>query len=304
MRTRQKDPAAESIMDKRRLQAIGVLLPVRLKDLSFLPGRHPLGRAGEGMRFLRSRPFEPGEDNPRDIDKFSAEDDCWVNESESEVQASIYLLCDISASMAFPGKASVRNLALMQLTYSLWRASDRVRAIFYSKEGMEEYAERNLKNQLEKLGRRLANSTWQNGLDVTDALAAADISSRGKKNDIIFIISDFSPVSSAEDQFSISHWRSMMRKIPGDLVPVIISFTLSNEVLGMCKFWDPERHQQRLTLLTPARIARINSMEKQRVVDLEGFFRKLGLDYLVLRQQRDVYPQLARLTGLRRRRKL
>jgi uncharacterized protein (DUF58 family) len=303
MRTRESDPSSESILDKRRLQAIGVLLPIKLKELSFLPGRHPLGRAGEGMRFLRSRPFEPGEDNPRDIDKFSTHGDYWVNESESEVQASIYLLCDISASMAFPQKAAVRNLAMMQLTYSLWRACDRVRAIFYSREGTEEFAERNLKTQLEKLGRRLGGNSWQHGLDVTDAIETANIGSRGKKNDIIFLISDFSPVTLSEEQFSVQHWRSMMRTISGDIVPVIISFRLSYEMQGMCKLWDPERQRQRLTLLTATRIDAINTREKQRVEKLEGFFRKLGLDFLVLRQERDVYPQLARLTGLRRRRK-
>jgi len=242
-------------------------------------------------------------DNPRDIDKFSTHGDYWVNESESEVQASIYLLCDISASMAFPQKASVRNLAMMQLTYSLWRACDRVRTIFYSREGTEEFAERNLKTQLEKLGRRLGSNTWQTGLDIADAIDAVDLGTRGKKNDIIFLVSDFSPASLSEDKYSVQQWRSMMRKISGDIVPVIISFRLSYEMQGMCKLWDPERQKQRLTLLTPARIDAINTREKQRVEQLEGFFRKLGLDVLVMLQERDVYSQLARLTGLRRRRK-
>ena len=71
MRTKEDKSSAATILDKRRLQALGVLLPIKLKSLTFLPGRHPLGRAGEGMRFLRSRPYEPGEDNPRNIDKFS-----------------------------------------------------------------------------------------------------------------------------------------------------------------------------------------------------------------------------------------
>ena len=122
------------------------------------------------MRFLRNRPYEPGEDNPRDIDKFSTPDKLWVNEWEAEVQASINLFCDISASMAFPPKLVVRNLALLQLTYSLWRACDLVRTVFYSKDAQEEFAERNLKTQLEKLSLRMTDERWAEGVDVLEAL--------------------------------------------------------------------------------------------------------------------------------------
>ena len=303
MHTKEEQSARKSILDKRRLQAIGVLLPVRLSAVSFLPGRHPLGRAGEGMRFLRNRPFEPGEDNPRDIDKFSPPDKLWVNEWEAEVQASINLFCDISASMAFPPKLAVRNLALLQLTYSLWRACDLVRTVFYSKDNHEEFAERNLKTQLEKLSQRIVDTRWGEGVDVLQTLEQSGLTTRGGKNDIAFVVSDFSPITESAEQVSTSKWHALMRKLPGDIVPVIISFKLSREVIGTIKLWDPERRAQRLTLLTPSRVDRINAREKQRVEKLEAFFRKLGLDYLLLRQERDVYPQLARLTGLRRRRK-
>lgn len=303
MRTRDEQAARKTILDKRRLQAIGVLLPIRLGALSFLPGRHPLGRAGQGMRFLRNRAYEPGEDNPRDIDKFSTPDKLWINEWEAEVQASINLFCDNSASMAFPPKVAVRNLALMQLTYSLWRACDQVRTVFYSKNGREDFAERNLKTQLEKLTRRMTTEQWADGIDVIEALEQSSLGLRGMKSDINFLLSDFAPVSAATDQGTTQRWRAVMRRMAGDLVPVIISFRLPREVIGMVKLWDPERNTQRMTLLTPGRIDSINEKERQRVEKLEAFFRKLGLDYLLLRQERDVYPQLARLTGLRRKRR-
>jgi len=303
MLTRKKKEQTDkgAILDKRRLQAVGVLLPISLKALSFLPGRHPLGRAGEGMRFLRTRPFEPGEDNPRDIDKFSSFGDYWVNESESEVQASILLLCDNSGSMAFAPKAGVRNLALLQLTYSLWRACDRVRTIIYSRDKQEEFGERNLKTQMEKLSRRLADTKWEAGLDPLDAFEAYGMGTRDANNDIVFLVSDFSPVSASEDESTAQQWRSVIRKQKGDVVPVIVSFRLASDIQGTVKLWDPERQAQRLTLLTPSRIERINQEEKERVAKVQNFFRKVGLSCLILRQERDVYPQLARLTSLRRK---
>lgn len=97
----KQDESTEAILDKRKLQTLGVLLPIRLNALSFFSGRHALGRAGEGMRFLRTRPFEPGEDNPRDIDKFSPPGEVWVNEWEAEAQASVLMFADVSASMSF-----------------------------------------------------------------------------------------------------------------------------------------------------------------------------------------------------------
>ena len=303
MHTRDEQAARKTILDKRRLQAIGVLLPIRLSALSFLPGRHPLGRAGQGMRFLRNRAYEPGEDNPRDIDKFSPTDKLWINEWEAEVQASINLFCDNSASMSFPPKAAVRNLALMQLTYSLWRACDLVSTVFFSKDNREQFAERNLKTQLEKLTQRIASEKWAEGIDVIEALEQSGMAMRGMKSDITFLISDFAPVTAGDDAGSTQRWRAIIRRIPGDLVPVIISFNLPRDVLGMVKLWDPERNTQRMTLMTPGRIDRINEKERLRVDRLESFFRKLGVDYLLLRQERDVYPQLARLTGLRRKRR-
>jgi uncharacterized protein (DUF58 family) len=282
---------------------MGVLLPISMKILSFLPGRHTLGRAGEGMRFLRTRPFEPGEDNPRDIDKFSDHAKPWINEWESEGMASINLMCDMSGSMAFGPKAGVRNLAMLQLTYSLWRACDRVRTVLYNFHGREVFEERNLKAQMEKLGQRMGHGGWGKGMDSLEAIKTYAMGKRGNRNDVTFIISDFAPVVESDGLGDLQEWRNVVRRHPGDIVPVIVSFDLAGGQQGTVKLWDPERQVQRLTLLTPSRVARINAQEKARVEKVKGFFRKLGLDYLVLRQERDVYPQLARLTGLRRRRR-
>ncbi len=303
MRIKEESSAAESILDKRRLQALGVLLPIKLRSLTFLPGRHPQGRAGQGMRFLRTRPFEPGEDNPRDLDKFSPPGELWINEWESEVRASILLLCDSSASMAFPPKDTVRSLTLLQLTYSLWRASDRIRTITYTSHDRNVFEERNLKTMMENLSRHLSQHSWGEGVSTLDALRRFSLRSRGARDDLIFLISDFSPISASENEATAQEWRSVIRRLSGDFVPVIISFRLPREVMGTVKLWDPERQAQHMTYLTPSRIDRINDKEMKRVIKLESFFRSLGLDYLIMRHERDVYPQLAKLTGLRRRRK-
>jgi uncharacterized protein (DUF58 family) len=298
------DERAEAILDKRRLQALGVLLPIRLHALSFLPGRHPLGRAGDGMRFLRTRPYEPGQDNPRDIDKFSPPGELWINEWESEAQATIRVYGDVSSSMSFQPKAAVRNLALLQLTYSLWRSSDRVRTVLFSSDDREVIAEKNLKSQLEALTGRLSRNPLLPGEDAFDLLDRVSADAKTAREDLVFMVSDYCPVSMQARRKTLEEWRTMLRRMPCEVVQVIVSFELPPAGRGTIKLWDPERRKQRLTLLTPSRIDRINADESRRVAELEILFRSLGVDFLTLRRERDVYPGLARLARLRRRRRM
>jgi uncharacterized protein (DUF58 family) len=304
MLTRQGSPGEEAIIDKRRLQSLGVLLPIRLHAMSFLPGRHPLGRAGDGMRFLRTRPYEPGQDNPRDIDKFSPPGELWINEWEAEAQAALRIYGDVSASMGFAPKAALRNLAMLQLTYSLWRASDRVRTVLYSASETESVNEKNLKGQLDVLSARLGRLPPLPGQDVFDFLNGVSTSRRAIRDDLIFVISDYCPVAEHDGRHSVDEWRSVLRHMPCEVVHVIISFTLSREQRGAIKLWDPERQARRMTLLTPGRMDRINDEEAHRVGKLEVMFRTLGQDFVTLRRERDVYPSLARLARLRRRRRM
>jgi len=297
------DESAAAILDKRTLQTLGVLLPIRLNALSFFSGRHPLGRAGEGMRFLRTRPFEPGEDNPRDIDKFSPPGETWINEWEAEAQASVLVYADVSASMAFGPKAALRNLALLQLTYSLWRANDRVRTVLFSADRSETIAQRNLKSQLERLMQRLNATGLLPGRDAIEVLEAHAARKRTIRDDLIFLLSDFCPTQEQAGEDDMAAWRKARRAISCDVVPVIVSFELAVAQRGSIRLWDAERRAHRLTLLTPSRIEKINATEAQRVATLEKIFRRLGMDHLVLRHEEDVYPELAKLAKWRRSRR-
>ena len=303
MLTSEDEAAAEAILDKRKLQSLGVLLPIRLSALSFFSGRHPLGRAGEGMRFLRTRPFESGQDNPRDIDKFSMPGEYRINEWEAEAQAAVMIYADMSASMQFGPKAALLQLTLLQLTYSLWRASDRVRTTLYHAAEQKLVAKRNLRGQLEHLTVELNHGGLQAGRNAVDVLTAHAGIRQSVRDDLLFLVSDFCPtaVDSAVDD--VSDWRSVIRTLSCDVVPITISFELAAGQRGAIRLWDAERRQHRLTLLTSSRISAINAAERARVELLQVLFRRLGLDHLVLRRELDVYPELAKLARWRRRRR-
>ena len=302
MHTISQDNEHQPVIGRDTLQALGVLIPIRLSPLKFLPGRHPLGRAGSGLRFLRTRPYEQGEDNPRDIDKFSPPDKRMVIEWEEEAQSAITLLSDISASMTSPLKAALRNACILQLTYSLWRAGDRVGTVFFSSELHHEIKSANLKTQMERLSSALSKLPSHDDTKISSVLLKYLYQVQRNKPDLIFVISDF--VITVKDHFRLNaNWHNIIKTVGNNVIPVIITFSVPGTVGGMLKVWDPERRVRRLTWFSPARIKKINVEERDRVSEMINTFRSVGLDYLVISDQKQIYPQLAQLARTRRRRK-
>lgn len=289
-------------MDRHALQALGVLMPIRLSPLKFLPGRHPLGRAGSGLRFLRTRTFQQGEDNPRDIDKFSSRDDRQVIEWEEEAQAAVMVLADVSASMSLPTKALLRNTTILQLTYSLWRAGDRIGTIFFSNMLHKEIRAANLKMQMEQLSAALRGLGAYPETDILTVLKRYMNQTSRNRPDMLFLVSDF--VSMHEQNLQLdADWYPVLNQLRNNLIPVIITFAIPSGIRGMLKLWDPERQTRRLTWFSSDRVKQINQEEQDRVDNLVQKFRAAGLDYLVISSQREIYPQLAQLARQRRRRK-
>ncbi len=302
MLTSSVPSGAASIIDRDALHALGVLLPIQFHPVKVLPGRHPLGRAGDGMRLLRTRAYVPGEDNPRDIDKFSPPGDLQVIEWEDEAQASITLLVDRSASMDSHLKAPIRNACIMQLIYSMWRAGDRVGLAFFDTEVREQIRAANLRSQLQQTVQALHVQHPRATTDVSSALNAFVRQDRRRHSNLLFVVSDF--VTTNGNDFSPEvEWRDAINEIQQNIVPVIVSFELAPQTEGLVKLRDAERPARRLAWFTRDRVRRINDEERSRVAALVRHCRSAGLDCMTVAHQRDIYPQLARLARVRRRRK-
>lgn len=297
-RHRDKSP----VVNRQALHALGVLIPIQFHPVKIFPGRHPLGRAGDGMRLLRTRPYVAGEDNPRDIDKFSPANDRQVMEWEDEAQASIMLLADISASMKPRLKSTLRNACLLQLTYSLWRAGDRVSASLFDDAIKDHIRAANLRTQMEKTAAALIQPHAATNTDVSAVLRRYIEQARHHHADLVFVVSDF-VTSSGRNLDPDTEWRPILNVMRRNVVPVVISFEIPNAMSGVMKLWDPERKSRRLTWFSANRIRRINQEEKDRVASLVSKFRSVGLDYMIVSNQRQIYPQLARLARVRRLRK-
>lgn len=295
--------SAASIIDRDALHALGVLVPIRFNPIKMLPGRHPLGRAGDGMRLLRTRTFIRGEDNPRDIDKFSPPGNLQVVEWEDEAQASITLLVDQSASMDSHLKAPLRNTCIVQLIYSLWRAGDRVALALFDTEVRERVRAANLRAQMQQTVQALRTQHSKSKTDVTSALNAFVQQDRRRHSNLLFVVSDF--VTANGDAFNPQvEWRDAINQSQQNIVPVIVSFELAPETEGLMKVCDAERPARRLTRFSREKVRRINLEERARVTSLVRRFRAAHLDCMTVVHQRDIYPQLAALARVRRRRKL
>lgn len=294
--------SAASFVDRESLHALGVLVPIHFHPVRVLPGRHPLGRPGEGMRLLRTRAYVPGEDNPRDIDKFSPPGDLQVMEWEDEAQASTTLLVDRSASMASNLKAPIRNACVMQLLYSLWRAGDRVGLALFDTQVREQIRAANLRAQMQRSVKALRAPAGAPRTDVSGALNAFVRQDRRRHSNLLFVISDFL-TGDDRDFDPEKDWRDAIKEIHQNIVPVVVSFRLSDSVEGLVKLRDAERPARRLAWFNRDRIRRINREELRRVKALVHRFRAVGLDSITLTDQRDIYPQLVHLARVRRRRK-
>ena len=289
-----------SRMKRESPHALGVLVPLRFSPVKELPGRHPLGRAGEGMRMLRTRPYVRGEDNPRDIDKYSPPGDRQVIEWEDEAQASITLLVDVSGSMATALKAAVRDACVSQFLYSLWRAGDRVGVVLFDEVVRETIRSANLRSQMARTGLALSRIASRRGTDIGTTLNAFVHRDQRRHSHLLFVISDFLADTGTDP---VSGWRSSINELQRNIVPVIISFQVPEDAEGLIRLRDPERATQRLGFFDRRRVRRINQAERRRVRTLVRRFRSAGLEALAVFSQHDAYSELARLARVRRARR-
>lgn len=302
MLTTSVPSSASSIIDRDALHALGVLVPIQFHPVKVLPGRHPLGRAGDGMRLLRTRPYVPGEDNPRDIDKFSPPDDLQVMEWEDEAQASVTLLIDTSASMKTELKSPLQCACVLQLIYSLWRAGDRVGVAMFDTQLREQIRAANLRAQISGTIAALQQVRTAAATDVSSVLNEFVRHDRRRHSNLLFILSDF--VTRDDREFNPEvEWKDAINEIQKNIVPIIISFELSDDIEGLVKLHDVERSARRMVWFTRDRVSRINREERSRVAALMRKFRATGLDCIHVAQQREIYPQLTRLARVRRHRK-
>jgi uncharacterized protein (DUF58 family) len=293
-------PDARYAVGEAELQKLGVLVPLRFQPLRVRPGRHALGRAGDGMRLLRSRPYVAGEDNPRDIDKFSPLTRPEVIEWEHEARATIGLLCDTSASTASALIAPLRDLCALQLTYSLGRAGDRVVLSLFDDAIRQRVEAANLAGQMRMSAERLDSAEPRRATDIDAVIRDyARINARSMPQ-LTFILSDFCGI----DADALPRWlKTAMPTCYRTVVPVVLSYSMPETLRGAMKVSDAESSGRRLIRLSKSRIRAINAGERERAASIVQACRCAGIDAFPVTRQRDVFPALVEFSKRRRGRR-
>lgn len=287
--------------DRRHIEEKGVVLPVKQLPISFLPGRHQLGRAGDGMRFLRNRPFDPLEDSPRHIDKFSPLHALTVNEYEHETQAEVLILADVSASMAYPVKSKLRDAIILQLIYSLWRAGDRVRVALFAETVITEVRKANLRTEMDEYQRAVLNLPLYRTTSLEKVLEPFLVQYNKGQISLIILVSDF---ISTDDASEIVLPINITRRLQSDLISIVVTFNLGEESQGVGKVWDPERNREGIVMLSRKRRSQINQVEQSRVEQICRTMRDAYVDSIAIEEQRQIYPKLVNLARAREHRRL
>jgi hypothetical protein len=253
------------------------------------------------MRFLRSRAYDPVEDNPRHIDKFSPRHALTVSEWEHETQAEILILADVSASMAYPLKRRLRDAVILQLIYSLWRAGDRVQVALFAETVIDVIHEANLRAQMERYQRAVLDLPIIPATNIGNVLETYVADHIKGHISLIIVVSDFisQDISTIESMFPVR----AVRQLHGDLVNIVVTFKLRAEIQGVGKVWDPERNRERMVMLSKGRRTRINLAEQERVNTVCRVMRDANIDAVGISEHRQIYPQLLNLARTRERRR-
>lgn len=251
---------------------------------SVYPGAHPGKQAGTGMLFRWHVPLIQYPD-PRRIDLRASLLDpfqtCQVRVQEQRASIPVFVIVDLSASMAYQGQQhKLKTVAdfLSSLADSAHRLGDAVglaafaegsRPVLYQPLSRQTPALRNLAVQISQLKPKGSNAR---GLAKASQFLPAQRS-------LVFFLSDYHlPIA-----FLIQVLTSLSRH---DVVPVVLwdKEEALPQPSGLASLQDLETGQERLLWLRPQLRQRMQSAYAERRQRLAELFRQLGREPLFLKE--------------------
>jgi uncharacterized protein (DUF58 family) len=242
---------------------------LRWRTRSVVPGAHRGFEQGRGGRFRQVVPFDLSPD-PRRLDlRASARDPfgrLHVRQYEERATASVFVLTDTSASMAFGLRASAAQRAA-DVHAALARAAYAIGDAFGGAAGAESIQWRQpprRRGYASCVGPLPARGRHLQGL-VQEARGL------GTRRRLVFVISDF--------EFPEIGTIELLETLEGhDVVPVVIGDHLEHDLprWGLAELADLESGAKRLVFLRPSLHARWRRERAERRALLSGLFAARG----------------------------
>ncbi len=247
---------------------------------------------GRGMVFDKVRQYYPGDDiRTIDWNVTARMKDLYVKQFVEERELTVILMVDVSASGLFGSGRQSKGELMAELAgllaFSAIKNNDRVGLLEFSNQVENFIApKKGVKHVLRVISEVLTARGQERG---TDFNAPLEFFSRiYKRQAVLFLLSDF---------FSAIPFETSLKLVARkhDLVPIMLSDPLEVNIppLGMVDFLDAETGQ---VVTVDTRDPLVRDYFKQQMgnnrQEMETTFKRLSLDYIHIKTEKDYLPPL------------
>jgi len=240
-------------------------------------GEHPSARKGFSLEFSDYRKYQGGDDlRYVDWNIYRRLDRLWLKLFEAEEEINVYLLLDISRSMAEgePSKIEFAKSAAAALGYIGLRNLDRLGGLAFSTRPVSYLELGRGKRQILKLFRFLADLTCEGQTDLR--AAAASFSSLFPRPGLVVLLSDlFDPRGCLKGLAELVQKKHQLLVIhlldPRELRP---------ELWGEVSLLDVESDREKKLFLDHDLVRSFNAVAESYLQEIESFCFRREIDYL------------------------
>jgi len=275
--------------DSEQLRRSRIQLYSRLKLKNIFPGEWESIYTGDGIEFMGTKPFEPGDDL-RDLDL-----DALVRSGEEEIierlagrQLGVFIWADLSGSLQksegafFPDKRLIRDNAIGMLAFSAWKAYSPVGLCGFDRVIRKFFPARPGESSCQEMMDWVLAQQYTGPVASDIPMAMAFLMERAPSRSLVFFISDFQD-SVFEDDFS-DLFKPASEKF--DLIAVVIRDPLETTIplrrSAIVSVSGNEGEGKQTMYLTPRKLRQIQVVSSRHVSHLELNFRRAGINHVVL----------------------
>jgi len=243
---------------------------------------------GQGIEFSEVREYVPGDDIRSINWKLTAKyNHPFIKKFEETRELSIIILIDLSRSMFFGSKKSKKEIQAEIASLLSWAAivnGDKVGMLLFT-DRVEKYIPPTKgRNQIMKLIREVISYEVETkNTDIKEALSY--LNRMLKKRAVVFILSDFLSDFNYEKILKVTSKKH-------EVIPIQILDLWEEEInfKGNIFFEDSETGE--LYFLTREKIKHINDNMRKRIKKQQEFFKKINLDFIKVRTDRDYLNEI------------
>ena len=261
----------------------------RLKLKNIFPGEWESIYPGDGIEFMGTKPFEPGDDL-RDLDLYTL-----VRSGEEEIiervvgrQLRVFIWADFSGSLQksedafFPARREIRDNAIGMLVFSAWNAYSPVGLCAFDREIRKFFPARPGESYCQEVMDWVLDQEYAGPVTADIPKAIAFLMERVLPQSLVFFISDF------QDPFFEDDFSDLIKPAAEkfDFITVVIRDPLETDALlprsAILSVSGDEGGGHQAIYLTPRKLRQVQEASSRHLSHLQRNFRRAGINHVVL----------------------